>query len=65
MCIRDSVWGTLPAEVQVAKGENLFPRVDTEKALAELNAMQEAQKKAALPAIELEPYCLLYTSRCV
>ena len=51
-----NVWGTLPAEVQVAKGENLFPRVDTEKALAELNAMQEAQKKAALPAIELEPY---------
>ena len=36
--------------------ENLFPRVDTEKALAELEAMQEAQKKAALPALELEPY---------
>ena len=51
-----NVWGTLSAEVQVAKGENLFPRVDTEKALAELEAMQEAQKKAALPAIELEPY---------
>ena len=51
-----NVWGTLSAEAQVAKGENLFPRVDTEKALAELNAMQEAQKKAALPAIELEPY---------
>ena len=51
-----NVWGTLSTEAQVAKGENLFPRVDTEKALAELNAMQEAQKKAALPAIELEPY---------
>ena len=51
-----NVRGALPAEVQVAKGENLFPRVDTEKALAELEAMQEAQKKAALPAIELEPY---------
>ena len=35
---------------------SITPRVDTEKALAELNAMQEAQKKAALPAIELEPY---------
>ena len=53
---KTNVWGTLSAEAQVAKGENLFPRVDTEKALAELNAMQEAQKKAALPAIELEPY---------
>ena len=32
------------------------PRVDAEKALAELNAIQEAQRKAALPALELEPY---------
>ena len=51
-----NVWGTLCSEAQVSKGENLFPRVDTEKALEQLNAMQEAQKKAALPAIELEPY---------
>ena len=51
-----NVWGTLCAEAQVSKGVNLFPRVDTEKALEQLNAMQEAQKKAALPAIELEPY---------
>ena len=51
-----NVWGALRADVQVSKGENLFPRVDTEKALAELEAMQEAQKKAALPALELEPY---------
>ncbi|MBE6940202.1 MAG: methionine--tRNA ligase [Ruminococcaceae bacterium] len=48
-------WGCLPADVTVAKGENLFPRVDTEKALAQLEALQEAQKKAALPAIEVEP----------
>lgn len=51
-----NVWGVLPAEAQVCKGENLFPRVDTEKALAELDALQEAQKKAAQPAIELDPY---------
>ena len=50
------VWGSLCADVTVLKGDNLFPRVDFDKALAELNAMQEAQKKAALPAIELEPY---------
>ena len=50
------VWGTLPADVTVRKGEALFPRIDAEKALAELNAMQEAQRKAALPALELEPY---------
>ena len=51
-----NVWGVLPAEAKVCKGENLFPRVDTEKALAELEAMQKAQKKAAQPAIELDPY---------
>ena len=49
-------WGALPADVTVRKGEALFPRIDAEKALAELNAMQEAQRKAALPALELEPY---------
>ena len=51
-----NVWGSLRADVTVSKGENLFPRIDSEKALADLEAMQEAQKKAALPAIELEPY---------
>ena len=51
-----NVWGTLCADVTVSKGENLFPRIDAEKALAELEALQEAQRKAALPAIELEPY---------
>ncbi len=51
-----AVWGTLPADASVSKGENLFPRIDSEKAMAELDALQEAQKKAALPAIELEPY---------
>ena len=50
------VWGTLPADATVRKGEALFPRIDAEKALAELNAIQEAQRKAALPALELEPY---------
>ena len=50
------VWGVLPADVTVRKGEALFPRIDAEKALAELNAIQEAQRKAALPALELEPY---------
>ena len=51
-----NVWGSLRPDVTVHKGEALFPRIDTEKALAELNAIQEAQRKAALPALELEPY---------
>ena len=51
-----NVWGGLRPDVTVHKGEALFPRIDAEKALAELNAIQEAQRKAALPALELEPY---------
>ena len=51
-----NVWGSLRPDVTVHKGEALFPRIDAEKALAELNTIQEAQRKAALPALELEPY---------
>ena len=35
--------------------ENLFPRVDTEKALAQLEAAAEAARKSALPDLEIEP----------
>ena len=49
-------WGVLPAEAAVHKGESLFPRVDTEKALEKLNALQEAQRRAAKPALEIEPF---------
>ena len=48
-------WGARPETAPVAKGENLFPRIDMEKALKELDALQEAAKKAALPALEVEP----------
>ena len=47
--------GRLSATVTVHKGEAIFPRVDAQKALEELEAIQEAQKKAALPAVEFEP----------
>ena len=50
-----AVWGTLSATATVRKGEAIFPRVDAQKELAELEAIQAAQKKAALPAIEVEP----------
>ncbi|RKI71338.1 methionine--tRNA ligase [bacterium 1xD42-67] len=48
-------WGALPQTVAVQRGENLFPRIDTEKALKELEAAAEAAKKAALPDLETEP----------
>ncbi len=48
-------WGSLPETAAVVKGENLFPRVDPEAALAQLEAAAEAAKKATLPNLEVEP----------
>ena len=50
-----AAWGALSQTASVTKGENLFPRVDAEQAIAELEAAAEAAKKAALPAVEVEP----------
>ena len=52
-------FGVLSSQVTVAKGEVLFPRIDTEKEIEELNAVIEAQmkeaEKAQQPEIELAP----------
>ena len=48
-------WGTLPENATVTEGENLFPRIDLDKALEELEALEAAARKSALPDIELEP----------
>ncbi|MBR2666531.1 MAG: methionine--tRNA ligase [Oscillospiraceae bacterium] len=48
-------WGGLPAAASVTRGENLFPRVDMDKALAALEAAAEEARKADLPALEFEP----------
>ncbi|MCD8142266.1 MAG: methionine--tRNA ligase [Clostridiales bacterium] len=54
-----AVWGRLNPEASVTKGENLFPRIDLKKELAELAAIEEQHKleeqRAAAPALELEP----------
>ena len=49
-------YGLLPAAATVTDGPNLFPRVDMKKALAELEEAEAAARKAALPALEIEPY---------
>lgn len=48
-------WGSLSPAVTVNRGDNLFPRIDPEKALSALDAAQEAARKAALPGLEIEP----------
>lgn len=49
-------WGALPADVTVARGENLFPRIDAEKELAALEQLaQQAKKAASKGQPEIEP----------
>ena len=51
-----AVWGALPLNVSVTKGENLFPRIDLDKAIAELEKIQaENAPKAAPGTPEIEP----------
>ena len=45
-------YGVLPAEVEVHKGETLFPRIDMQKMLEEL---ESTQKKPAEPQVTLKP----------
>ena len=49
------LWGELPETAAVVKGENLFPRLDLDKALAELEAAEAAAKKAEQPDVEVGP----------
>ena len=46
------VYGVLPAEVEVHKGETLFPRIDAQKMLEEL---ESTHKAAAAPKVEYPP----------
>ena len=51
-----ALWGKLPETVQVVKGENLFPRIDEEKALQELEEIEKASRKmGSAPEIGIEP----------
>ena len=48
-------FGTLPRNATVQGGDPLFPRIDMAKELAALEELQEAARRAAQPALELEP----------
>ena len=41
--------------ITVRKGDTLFPRIDMEKELAELEKIEDEARKAALPPVEVEP----------
>ena len=48
-------WGALPADAAVVKGDNLFPRIDVQQELSELDKAQEEARRAAAPDLEVEP----------
>ena len=50
-----AVWGGLSDSAAPTKGENLFPRIDMDKALEELEQREAEARKAALPDVEVEP----------
>jgi methionyl-tRNA synthetase len=47
-------WGVLPKEVEAQKGENIFPRIDKEKELAELEAAIEKASPIKEEVVEVE-----------
>ena len=49
-------WGVLADNTTVTKGDALFPRIDAEKAIGELDAIQAEQRKKAMGnSVETEP----------
>ncbi len=52
-------WGVLRTGAKVSKGVNLFPRIDMQKELAELEAAKEASAKKAVTPVEEEPLNLI------
>jgi len=48
-------FGVLPSNVTVKRGDVLFPRIDVEKEIEELNAIIESQTPKNVSEIELEP----------
>ncbi len=51
-----AVFGALHDGVTVTKGEAIFPRIDAQAELAELERLEAAAKNGGKPAVELEPY---------
>ena len=56
-----AVWGVLPADVTVTKGETLFPRIDMAKELAELEKLHAAaqptpQSAPVLPDVTIDEF---------
>ena len=57
-------FGRMPAEAAVTKGETLFPRVDMEKELAELEAITSAPKEPEAPPVTIDEFAKVRLTVC-
>ena len=59
------MYGVLPENVQVTKGENLFPRIDVAKELAELEKMSvPEQEKPAVEPVTIDEFAKIHMTVC-
>ena len=62
-----NIFGVLPANVTVAKGDTLFPRIDAEKELAaleELNAHKDAPTVPETPPVTIDEFAKVQMTVC-
>jgi methionyl-tRNA synthetase len=61
-----AVYGVLPAEAAVAKGETLFPRIDLEKELQYLESLSEPETPAAepVPTVTIDEFAKVRMTVC-
>ena len=62
-----NIFGVLPANVTVAKGDTLFPRIDAEKELAaleELNAHKDAPAVPETPPVTIDEFAKVQMTVC-
>ncbi|MEG2382505.1 MAG: methionine--tRNA ligase [Oscillospiraceae bacterium] len=62
-----NIFGALPADVTVQKGDTLFPRIDMAKELAELEAMnaeKNAPEPLAVPPVTIDEFAKVQMTVC-
>ena len=59
-----NVFGVLPGDVTVTKGETLFPRIDMEKELAELDALSAPPEAPPVPEVTIDEFAKVKLTVC-
>ena len=59
-----ATFGMLDANVTVCKGDTLFPRIDLEKELTELDKMRAQPEKPAVPSVTIDEFAKVRMTVC-